>query len=245
MREDKEMTFLEHLEELRRRMVVCIVAVVIAMMGSWFFRDRIFLLIKGPVQNLVFIAPQEMFITHIKIAFYVGLFAALPVILFELWQFISVGLLKNERRVILIYLPASLLLFAGGVAFCYFLLLPIALKFLLGFAVEGVSPMISVSRYVSFVAMMLLAVGITFQMPLVLTALSTLGIITPAFLSQKRKYAILMIFVFAAIITPTTDAFTLILLAGPMLVLYEVSVWLSYLVQWRRRRREKVEGEAV
>lgn len=241
---DVEMTVVEHLGELRKRVIISAIFVVVALGASFFFIKDIMGFVKGPMEGsqLIFIAPSEMFMTNLKLAFFTGLFVALPVVLYQIWAFVAVGLLSNERRYILIGLPISVILFLGGSAFCFFLLLPIALKFLLGFASEGIQPMLSISKYVSFVGFMLIGVGLIFEMPLVILVLNRIGILPYRTLSRSRQYAFLIILVVGAIITPSTDIFTLGLLAVPIYALYEISVWLARLAE-RRRRDAEMEGD--
>jgi len=239
-KKDMEMTVVDHLAELRKRLIVSVVAVAVALGVSFIFVGDIMGFIRKPMGDyqLIFIAPSEMFMTNLKVAFFTGLFVAMPVVLYEVWAFVSVGLLANERRYIVVGLPVSIALFAGGAAFCYYLLLPVALKFLLGFAAEGIQPMISVSKYVSFMGLMLLSVGAVFEMPLVILILNRIGILPYRTLSRNRQYAFLIILIVAAVITPSTDVFTLILLAIPIYALYEVSVWLALLAE--RRRKDEI-----
>ena len=150
--------------------------------------------------------------------------------LYHVWAFVSAGLTQKERRVVLFALPFSVTLFLGGAVFAYFFVLPWSLKFLIDFAGPNVYPILSISKYLSFVIMLLLAFGIVFEMPVAVMILAKLGIVTPSFLRKNRKIAIVAIFIAAAVITPTPDAFTQCLMAVPMLFLYELSIWISKFV---------------
>ena len=234
---DRKMTLVEHLDELRRRIFVSIAAIIIgACVAFWKIQAILKLLMFPPVDHLAFFSPPEAFFEYCKLACFAGLFFASPVVIYQLWAFISAGLTQKERKMVLFALPFSVTLFLGGVVFAYFFVLPWALKFLIDFAGPNVYPILSMSKYLSFVIMMLLAFGIVFELPVVVMILSKLGIVTPSFLSRNRKFAIVAIFIAAAVITPTPDAFTQCLMAVPMLFLYELSIWISKLVYKRRIR---------
>jgi sec-independent protein translocase protein TatC len=226
---DKRITFIEHLGELRSRILTSVAAIIIASCVLYNFVDRIYASLVKPVGELVFIAPQEAFLARIKIAFLAGLFLSLPVVLYQAWRFISVGLKANERKYTLLFGPLSFVFFGLGAAFGYSIIVPIGIKFLLGFATDQILPMIAVSRYISFVGMLTFAFGLIFELPLASLFLTKIGIVTPYFLSQKRKQAIVLIFILAAILTPP-DIVTQSLMAVPLLVLYEIGILLSKLV---------------
>jgi len=225
---EKKMSLIGHLEELRRRVIICIVTVLACSIFSYFYSDKILAILKRPFPySLVFITPQEPFIITLKIALFGGIVFALPMLLFQAWQFISSGLKEKEKRYLLVYAPFSLLLFLTGASLAYFLVIPIGLRFLLGFGGSSLEPMISISKYLSFITIMMLAFGIVFELPLVILFLVKIGIVSPQFLAKKRKVVIIAIFILAAILTPSVDAFTQLLLAVPLIILYEVSIWLG------------------
>ena len=228
---DKQMTLVEHLDELRKRILVSMAAIVIgACVAFWKIQLIVSLLIFPPVDHLAFFSPAEAFVEYCKLAFFAGLFFASPVVLYQLWAFVSAGLRKEERRVVLFALPFSIMLFLGGAVFSFFFVIPWALKFLIDFAGPNVYPILSMSKYFSFVIMLLVSFGIAFELPVVVMVLSKIGIVSPSFLRKNRKFAIVAIFIAAAVITPTPDAFTQCLMAGPMIFLYELSIWISKLV---------------
>lgn len=185
------------------------------------------MLIK-PAGKLVFIAPQEAFVTYIKVSLIAGIFLAFPVLIWQVWRFVSAGLTGTEKKYFLYYAPFSFMLFFIGSAFAYFVILPIGMRFLLGFATDSLQPMISVSKYVSFAGMLLLAFGVVFELPLVVLFLTKIRLVTPEFLKRKRKQSILIIFIVAAILTPP-DMVTQCLMAGPLILLYEISILFSRL----------------
>lgn len=229
---DKRMRLVEHLEEFRCRILISLGAIFIATcIAFWKVKEIVAYLVRlGPIGNLIFISPTEAFFTYLRLAFFIGLFISSPIILFQLWRFVSVGLTESERKVVLFFFPFSISLFLFGAAFAFFAVIPWALKFLINFAGPDVLPMLSISKYVSFVAVLLLMFGLVFELPIVIILLAKLGIVTPATLRRNRKYAILLIFIIAAILTPTPDAFTQLFMAIPLVFLYEVSIWLSKLV---------------
>jgi sec-independent protein translocase protein TatC len=240
--QDRKMSLIEHLEELRKRFIVCLLTVLACSIFSYFYADKILAILKKPFpHSLVFISPQEPFVITLKIAIFGGIIFALPMIMYQAWQFISLGLKEKEKRYLLLYIPISLILFLSGASFAYFLAIPVGLRFLLSFGTGFLEPMISISRYLSFITTMILTFGIVFELPLVSLFLVRIGIVSPQFLAKKRKVAIIAIFVLAAILTPSIDAFTQILLAVPLLVLYELSVWLAKIVTVQGREEKVIQ----
>ena len=229
--QDKKATLIAHLEELRRRLLICIIACVLCGVVSYTFIDRILFLLTQFIDKVVFISPQEAFVTYIKISFFSGVFLASPIIMFQIWRFVESAFTEVERGYFLIYWISSFFLFIGGDAFCYFLIIPFALKFLLSFQTDKIVPMITLSSLTTFYVMLLMSFGILFELPVVIVFLSQTGIIGPSFLRKQRKYAILAIFIVSAIITPTTDPLTQVLLAVPLMGHYEISILLSKIVK--------------
>jgi sec-independent protein translocase protein TatC len=229
----KGQTIEGHLGELRQRLIVTLFTIVLATVLCLFFGKELLAFLIRPVGDLVFIAPTEVFITYLKLALFGGIFLSIPVILFESWQYIASGLKPKERKYILVFAPFSLLLFLGGAAFAYLVVLPLGLNFLLGFAPQNIRPMISVAKYVAFATRFLLAFGIVFEVPLMVLFLTKVGLVTPAFLSRNRKYVVLIVFITAAILTPP-DIVTQVLLAVPLLVLFEFSLLLARFVKTKK-----------
>lgn len=233
---ERKMAFLEHLDELRRRIIVSLAAVIAcSCLAFWKVKAIVSHLIIPPVDRLVFFSPAEAFIAYCKVAVAAGLIVASPVVLFQFWRFVSAGLEKSERRAAMACLPFSLVLFLGGASFGFFIVVPWALRFLIEFAGPDLTPMLSVSKYLSFVAMLVLIFGGAFELPVGIVLLTKLGIVTPRSLARNRKYAVLAVFVAAAVLTPTPDAFTQVLMAVPLYLLYEVSVLVSGLVVSRKK----------
>mgnify|MGYP001271103078 CR=1 FL=1 len=243
MSNDFKMPFTEHLTELRTRVIRMLLAVAIGFGGSYAFSEHILKFLKRPLDHsLVFLAPTEAFFVNVKVAFFTGLLLALPVILLELWRFVSPGLLVTEKRFAAPFVILSTLCFLGGAAFCYFLVLPFGIQFLLGFATADLTPMISASNYVTFASYLMLAFGAVFELPLVVVLLTKIGVVTPESLRQNRKYVILGIFVVAALLTPP-DIVTQILLGIPLIGLFEISILASRAVERRKQTAADSEDE--
>ena len=232
---DKPLTLVEHLNELRKRIIISLIALGIATIGSLAFSSRLLEVLKlpakGAIEKLAFFSPEEAFLIYMRIAFLSGFVISMPVILYEFWAFISPAIENRLRRHATSFILFCSLAFIIGGLFAYFILIPPALKFLLGFAKDQLQPVISASKYISFVISLILGSGLVFQMPVLSFILTKLGIINAQILRKKYKYAIIVIFVIAAIITPTPDAFNMLILACPMLFLYELSIWVSFLVK--------------
>ncbi len=219
-------SFFDHLDELRVRLMKSIAAFVIAVFVFYpFSRDVLHLLVK-PVGQLMFTSPSDAFMAHITLSLWGGLFLAFPVILYQVWQFVSSGLIEKEQRYILIFGPFSLILFLIGGLFAYFVVIPISLKFLLSFSSEAIVPMIEIKNYISFVGSFILCFGVIFELPLIIMFLTKIGIATPAFLVQKRRHAIILMLIVSAVLTPP-DVISQLLMALPLIVLYEISIWVS------------------
>jgi sec-independent protein translocase protein TatC len=229
--EGARMPFLAHLGELRQRLMISLVAVGVGFAGTFYFSDRLIAWLARPLEpvKLAFLEPTEPFWVNMKVALVAGAFLVLPVILYQLWAFIAPGLLPHERRFALPFVVLSTVCFAIGATFALTVVVPFAVKFLVGYKTEHLVPQISVNRYVDFVLKFTIAFGLVFEMPLALTLASRLGLITPEFLARNRKYAILINFVIAAVLTPTPDAFNQVLMAGPLCLLYEAGIWAARL----------------
>jgi len=222
-----DMSILQHLEELRRRIIYCLIAIMCSFVIAFAFNNYIFKIILypfGPGFHPVVLDPVERFFNYFKIAMASGLVIASPLVIWQIWMFIAPGLLPHEKRYVLPVIPVILLLFAAGAAFGYFLILPISLRFLLNYGSDVILNQIRLERAVSFVVNICLACGIVFQLPVVVFLFSKVGLITAGFLRRKRKFMIIAIFVLAAVLTPTPDPFTMTLVAAPMLILYEASI---------------------
>ncbi len=235
--EDREMTLIEHLTELRARLIRAFLAIGIGFIITYSFSLKIFEILKKPVGELVFLSPTEAFFTRLKVSLFAGFLLALPYILWEVWGFIAIALKRHERKYTVIFIISALAFFILGGSFGFFIILPLGLKFLLGYGLPGVNPMISVGKYVSFVIGVILVFGTVFEMPLFFLFLAKLGVVTPKFMSKNRPYIVLIIFILAALLTPP-DVVTQVLLALPMLLLYEISLVLVKIVV-RKKEKDK------
>lgn len=219
-----EMSLVGHLEELRRRLIIAIVAIAAGSLLSYVFASELVHYITAPAGKLYYMNPAEAFFTYLKVSVFTGFLLALPVVVYQLWAFIVPALTNQERTASLILVPASVVLFFVGLAFSYFLVLPAGLKFFLGFATAELQPLISIGEYLSFVISFLLPFGVIFELPLVILVFAKLGLITSSFLLKKRKVVLVLSFVVGAVISPTPDVFSQTMVAVPLVVLYEVSI---------------------
>jgi sec-independent protein translocase protein TatC len=227
-------TFLDHLEELRKRLLYSLVALGVAAVVGFFFSQRILDLLTKPVPSLVFLAPSEAFVVQLKVALVAGIFLGSPVIFYQFWRFVRPALQKREVKYVTWAVVVSSILFAAGVAFAYLVVVPIAMKFLLGFETPKLHAMISISQYVGTVAAFLLACGVIFQLPVIMFFLTKLRVVTPKFLMKNQRAAIVIVFIVAAILSPP-DVFSQVLMAVPLLVLFEISVLGSYVAAGGRK----------
>ncbi len=240
------MSLLEHLEELRKRFVHVIVALVLAFFIAYGFHERIFVFMQQPItyalkkhhlpQQLVYHNPVDGFNLYLKLSFMVGALLAAPYVLYQLWLFISPGLYKHEKKYVWPFMFATVSLFFGGAFFGYKFVFPGSLDFLLSYS-DRFTPLIEINEYTGLFLTVILGLGVTFELPILVMFLSLFGIVSPRFLWTNIRYAILIIFVIAAIICPTPDILMMCLFASPMLLLYLVSIGVSYMVHPARRRR--------
>jgi sec-independent protein translocase protein TatC len=236
--DDKKMTLLEHLDELRLRILYSLLAWVICSIGAYFFTPAILRLFTSMINTkLVFVNPTEALFAYLKIAMFVGFFVSLPIVLYQVLFFIIPGLKKDERKWVLRLVPFAVLLFFTGVLFAYFVLIPVSLRFFLSFGTSDLVPMITIGGFISFVLTLLIICGVTFQTPMIILFLGLIGLVDSRILAEKRKYVIVFFFVLAAIATPTPDAFTQIIVTIPLLFLYEVSILLLRIIEKRRPNR--------
>jgi sec-independent protein translocase protein TatC len=241
--ESGKMSFLDHLDELRKRLVHVVAYIGIGFIASWFFAKPIYHFLAIPLSRnlppgtkLAFTNITDPFTLYMKVAFLAGIFLTLPLTLYEVWKFIAPGLYRKEKRYIVPFLVSSVLLFVSGAAFCYYIVLPPAFQVLIKLG-EDFMPVIKVDEYLDFTNMMLLGFGLIFEMPVIVAFLSLFGLVSAHFLWSKFKYSIVGIIVLAAIISPTGDAFNLLLWAAPMILLYIISIGVAAI--FGRRRKAK------
>ncbi len=242
-RKSDEMPFLEHLEELRWRILWSLLTLAVGAVIGFVIVSHfnVLGLLIRPVEpyldggKLKYLSPSDPFIITLKLGFTAGILMAFPVIIYELWSFISPALMPNEKRAIVPALYFGLVLFVGGMALAYFGVLPIALRFFMGFQQSSLEQNITIGPYLGLVVKLLLGFGLVFETPVIMLILGSLGIITSDMLRRTRRYAIVLIFVISAILTPP-DVFSQTLMAIPLLFLFEISIWL---VKWTERRRAR------
>ncbi len=246
--ESSRMPFMEHLGELRSRLIYSLYAVLGCMCVAFAFNDELYDFLKKPLipylppgSKLIFTAPAELFFTYMKISMLAGVVAASPVIFYQLWRFVAPGLYKHERKLVWPFVGISSLLFISGTVFCYAVIFPVAFQFFMSMSTEDIVPMIKVNDYLSFSASMLFIFGLIFETPLVMIFLAKLGVINAAMLRKKRRYAILLIFVIAAIATPTPDVVNQTLMAAPLMIFYEISIVFIARIDKKRALREAAE----
>jgi sec-independent protein translocase protein TatC len=247
----KEAPLLEHLVELRTRLVRCLIAVGIGFAGCYAFADNLLGILLRPLlevmpgsSKLIATSLPETFFTVMKLALVAGAFAASPYIFYQLWRFVAPGLYKEERKIIIPVAVATAVFFVGGALFGYFVVFPFGFKFFVDYASDYITVMPTISAYFSLAVTLLFAFGLIFELPVFIFFLTSLGLVTTKALRKFRRWAILLSFIVAAILTPTPDAVNQLLMAGPMVVLYELGIWVSWFVD-KSRKEEKARKAAA
>lgn len=239
-----QMSLFDHLSELRTRLTRAAYAILAGMLACWSFTEKIFNFLREPISQylptggLVFTAPMDKFMAHIKIAFVVGLLLSAPFWLYQLWCFIAPALYKKEKKVAVSFVVFGCVQFALGMAFSYFVVLPMAFHFLMNFGGNIDKPMITIDNYLGFLTHTAVVFGLCFQMPVIISFLGLLGVVSQRFLREKRRYAILVISIVAAIAAPP-DALSMVLLMVPMCLLYEISI---FIVGYLERNKKSPEA---
>src|SRR5205807_843370 len=241
----RAMSFLDHLEELRRRIIYSIIAVAVGFFLCWGYAEKIYEVMQRPImealrrngmaERLVYLNPTEPFNLYLKIGLLAGLFVASPFVLYQLWCFISPGLYRNEKRYVTPFMVSTVALFLAGGYFGYKLVLPQALVFLIGYG-KDFQPMITLSEYSGLFLTIIVGLGVIFEMPILVFFLALMGIVSAGWMWRNLRYSILVIFIIAAIITPTTDILNMSIFAAPMIALYVLSIAIAWLVHPKQRR---------
>jgi len=244
------MGFLDHLEELRKRIIYSIVAIAVGFFACWGYAENIYGIMQRPIMDalqqnglsakLVYLNPTEPFNLYLKVGAMAGLFVASPFVLYQVWCFISPGLYRNEKRYVMPFMVSTVALFLAGGYFGYKLVLPAALVFLIGYG-KAFQPMITLSEYSSLFLTIIVGLGAIFEMPILVFFLALMGIVSAGWMWRNLRYSILVIFIIAAIITPTTDILNMCIFAAPMIALYVLSIGIAWLVHpnQRKKRAEK------
>jgi sec-independent protein translocase protein TatC len=251
------MSFFDHLAELRKRIVYSMLAILGGTLAGLKFSNDVFAWLARPMMNalrenhldqhLIYTSPTGYINMYIKVALYLGIVIASPIVLYQVWLFIAPGLYRTERRAVSTFIFASVGLFLSGIAFCYYILLPNTLNFLVSFSAstQYFSPLISINEYWDLVLILMLGLGVVFQLPILVFFLALFGIVTPGFMWRNFRYAILIISIVAAIVTPTPDALTMLVFMAPMIGLYLVSIAVAAIVVRRKRRAQAAAGGAA
>jgi sec-independent protein translocase protein TatC len=239
------MSFVQHLEELRRRIMYSLLAIATTFFVGWWKADRIFAFMQGPIitalhahkldEKLVYTNPTDPFNMYMKVAFIAGLFIASPFVVYQVWAFFAPGLYRRERRYVLPFMFSTVGLFVAGGAFGYKMVYPAALDFLIGYGAQF-RPMITIGEYTNLFLTVVLGMGIVFEMPILIFFLALMGIVSAGWMWRNLRYSILVIFIIAAIVTPTTDILNMCVFAAPMVALYMISIGIAYLVHPKRRK---------
>lgn len=221
----------DHLADLRTRIINCIFILLIATITCYSVSEHIFNFVRVPITpylpegGLIFTGPMDKFIAHLKLSFLSGIIISCPLWLYQVWKFVAPGLYTNERKYMMSFISAGSVLFVTGAAFAYFFVLPMAFKFLMTFGGDVDKPMISIDQYMSFFTQMCLMFGVAFEMPLIIVILGMMGIISQDFLKRHRRYAIMLLSVIAAVITPP-DIISMVMMLVPMILLFEIGVFI-------------------
>lgn len=245
MEDDSRLTLVEHLGELRKRVVISFIAIIVGSFVSYNFIDEITNFIVKPAKGLEFIylSPPELFIAYIKISLILGLIVSSPIILFQIWKFIKPGLKDNEKKYVIFSMFMGIIFLIMGISFAYYIIIPMTIQFFVKMSVDKIQPLFSFANYISFISSLLLSFGIVFELPLLIILLTQLGLVAPKTFRKYRKYVILVIFVVAAILTPP-DIVSQTMMAIPMVFLYEFSIIVSSII-YKRKKKTKEEKDIM
>jgi sec-independent protein translocase protein TatC len=245
--EDEKLPITDHLEELRWRLIKCLIAVAVGFGVSYAFIKTIFnffvsplVAVMPPGSRLIYTSLPEAFITNLKLAFFVGLILALPVIFYQLWKFIMPGLYESERRYVIPFVIIATLFFILGACFAFFVVFPFGFRFFLGYSSESISAFPTLKEYLSFATSLLMAFGFVFELPVVIFFLARIGIVNHDMLKRQRKYAILVNSILSAVITPP-DVISMLFMMVPLQILYEISIWVAYFVYKKKPAPQEEE----
>jgi sec-independent protein translocase protein TatC len=246
-----KMSLLQHLEELRKRVIISATAIIGCFLVCWWKADLIFGYMQRPIvkaltahhmdTQLVYTAPTEPFNLYMKVGLVAGIFVASPIVLYQVWLFIAPGLFRNEKRYVLPFMSSTVALFLAGGVFGYFMVYPAALDFLIGYG-QQFRPMITITEYTDLFLTIIVGLGLVFEMPILIFFLALMGIVDAGFLWRNFRYSILIIFIIAAIVTPTTDILNMCIFAAPMIVLYLFSIGVAWLVHPKRRKEREANS---
>lgn len=237
-----KLTLTEHLGELRKRLIISFMAIIICAFAAYRYMDKIIDIITRPAGGLEFIylSPPELFMAYIKISLVLGLIISSPIVLLQIWGFVKPGLKKKEKKYVVFALSMGTIFLLMGVVFAYYIIVPMTIKFFIGVTVDRITPSFSFANYVGFVSSLLLSFGLVFELPLLIILLTQLGLVAPKTLRKYRKFIILLIFIVSAILTPP-DVVSQIFMAIPMVLLYEFSIMVSSIIY--RKKKQSISDE--
>ncbi|WP_099188817.1 twin-arginine translocase subunit TatC [Tepidibacter mesophilus] len=235
--EDSKFTIIEHLDELRKRIIIIVISILIGTGSSYIFIEELVDIILKPAVDLdfIYISPPELFLEYIKIAFVFGVGVSIPIIMLQTWLFIKPGLKKKEKFFILFSMIMGLIFFVSGISFAYFIITPLTLKFFANMSLNQISPLFSFSNYIKFISSLLVSFGLVFELPMIVILLTQLNLVTPFVFKKYRKIVILIVFILASLLTPP-DVISQILLGVPMALLYELSILFSVILYNRKQK---------
>ena len=246
------MSFLEHLEELRKRIIYSLIAVAVGFGVCWGYADRIFAIMQRPImealqrnglpEKLVYLSPTEPFNLYLKIGFMAGIFVAAPVVLYQVWMFISPGLYRHEKRYVVPFMVSTIALFMAGGLFGFKMVYPAALDFLIQYG-KQFQPMITIGEYTDLFLTIMVGMGVIFELPILVFFLALMGIVNSGWMWRNLRYSILVIFIIAAIITPTTDILNMCIFAAPMVALYILSIGIAWMVHPKQRKARQARKD--
>jgi sec-independent protein translocase protein TatC len=246
---NEKMPFTSHLEELKFRLIRVLIAVGAGFVVCYIFKEKLFWALTRPLaavlpdnSSMIFTSLPEAFFTYLKISFLASIFLVSPYILYQVWKFVSPGLYESEKKSVAPFVAFSTIFFVGGSLFAYYIVFPFGFKFFVGFGNDFIRPMLSLKEYLSFSMKLLIAFGVIFELPIFMFFLARIGIVNSETLTKKRKYAILLVFVTAALFTPP-DVVTQVLMAVPLMLLYEISIWVVKAGEKKRAAREDDETD--
>ncbi|MBN2538478.1 MAG: twin-arginine translocase subunit TatC [Deltaproteobacteria bacterium] len=246
---DEKMPFMLHLEELKTRLTRVLIAIGVGFVICYLFKEKLFWALTLPLvavlpdnSSMIFTSLPEAFFTYLKVSFFASIFLVSPFILYQIWKFVSPGLFPSEKKQVAPFVTFSTIFFLGGSLFAYYIVFPFGFKFFVGFGNEFIRPMLSLKEYLSFSMKLLIAFGVIFELPIFMFFLAKIGMVDSRILAKKRKYAILLVFIVAALFTPP-DVVTQILMALPLMLLYEISIWVVKMGEKKRVRTEEDEDK--
>lgn len=248
--EEEKLPITNHLEELRSRLIKCFISVIVGFMASYYFSGQIFDFLAGPMvevmpkgSKFIFTSPTEAFFTYMKVGFFTGLVLSAPVIFYQIWKFIMPGLYEKERKFVIPFVLVATFFFFSGAAFGFFLVLPVGFKFFVGFTSANIVVMPKMDEYLGFVMKFLLGFGCAFELPVIMFFLAKMGIVNAPMLRKNRKYALLIVAIVAAVLTPGPDVASQCMLGVPLYILYEMSIWVTALVGKKKVEKKAAEEE--